>query len=270
MLHGYDYRYIRPQENKERFPPWQKLPALAETLRDYDVVVYADADVVFTNLHLPLELLLNRWEVDANVSITMPLDVDWGNCKDSKGRLMQNAGLIILNNNPTTFEMLDRWYHCPDEIKNCTRFLTAWPAEQGAFGEYIRYDFPQSIVEVPCNDAVGAPDMGGTDCHGAIIRHYTMDKGAVKLATAEALNALLSKALHADMVRKKQQLFFDKTINQTLNKALNQTAINIDDSIDSIDGPISSAATSVDIVDNPNSNGGSANGNGENPESQVQ
>ena len=95
---------------------------------------------------------------------------------------------------------------CPDEVTNCTNFLAEWPAEQGAFGEYIRYDFPDAVKELPCNEAVGAPDQGGSNCHGAIIRHYTMDKDSVKRAAAEALSHLLNNALHADMVRKKKDL----------------------------------------------------------------
>lgn len=226
LLHGYDYRYVRPEENKDRFAPWQKIPALAEALRDYDTVVYADADVVFANLHLPMELLFNRWELDQNTSVAMALDVDWAQCKDSKGRQIQNAGFIVLNHNPTTFEILDRWYNCPTEVANCSNFMAEWPAEQGAFGEYIRYDFPESIVEIPCNDAVGGPDQGGSACHGAIIRHYTMHKDGIKPATAEALNNLLSRALHADMIRKKKELFLDRTFNQTMLESgkLNKTA----------------------------------------------
>lgn len=211
LIHGYDYRYVQARDSTTRWKPWQKIPPLADLLRQYDVVVSVDADVVFPSLHLPIELLLNHWQLGPHLSVSMPTDVDQEVLKDSHGRLMQNAGITILFNNPTTFEILDRWYNCPTEIEGCAKLTKVWPAEQGAFDEYIRYKFADSVGEFPCEDAIGYPPEGIDGCYGRIVRHYTLDKNGVKPAVAEALGIFLSKVLQADMFGSKGDLYLDMT-----------------------------------------------------------
>jgi len=61
-IHGYDYKFIHTSQwhNSSRSDVWTKIPALRETLKDYQIVVMLDADAIFRNLHLPYEWLLNR------------------------------------------------------------------------------------------------------------------------------------------------------------------------------------------------------------------
>ena len=175
------------------------MPALASVLPQYDIVVVADADAIFRHLYLPYEFLLNRWGITPQTSFAMPLDVAWdtksntslGYTNNRFGEVNPNNGFITALNLPRTFEMLHAWNDCPDEpnrFPGCDRFRGHWPADQGAFGEYIRYEFGRStdFHAFSCDDAVGFP-WQDSECRGVFIRHFTTWKDGVKGGVADSV-----------------------------------------------------------------------------------
>ncbi len=98
---------------------------------------------------------------------------------------------MTLQSVPRAHDMLRRWTQCPDEIQACAHFKHRWPAEQGAFNEFIRYEFEELVREIPCDDALGYPGMslngGPSNCIGRLVNHFTLSKGSVKGAVQRAL-----------------------------------------------------------------------------------
>jgi hypothetical protein len=102
-----------------------------------------------------------------------------------------NCGFVIAQNLPRTFEILDAWAHCPDDEERypgCSRWRNTWPAEQAAFGEYVRYEFnrPEDVNEIPCGEANGFPSSG-SECSGTLVRHHWSDKGLVRGLMSDAV-----------------------------------------------------------------------------------
>jgi hypothetical protein len=208
MIHGYSYKFVRTNKPELLAAPWAEIPALAAILRDFDIVVSIDADAIFTHLELPYEWLLNRWNFTRDTALAMPLDptqrldkpASWKfHNYDSKGRLRDNPGFITAQNIPRTFEMLEEWEKCPERIPGCERFTTEYPAEMGAFSEYIRYNFEDSLREFPCTEGNGFPGMG-TECEGLFVRHYTTEKEWLKGGVEEILTESIVEVLRQDLV----------------------------------------------------------------------
>lgn len=230
QIHGYDYKFFHAQKIKRHWDTWVKPHVLRQMLRSYKFVVFFDADAIVQHLEVPLEFLFNRWNVSANTSIAMPVDTQQvvnGTdhlSVDSKGKVVLNTGVIVLQNLPHTFEMLQAWAECTTEKRylGCGQWKDRWSHEQRAFSEFIRYDFnpdgnnivvgpkpplllhiwslPRSPInrsgnrqqEIPCNDANGYPGLVGQewvvdDCKGQFVRHYTVDKSLAKTSTVNAL-----------------------------------------------------------------------------------
>lgn len=129
---------------------------LEKFLEDYRFVVFIDADATIQHLEVPLEWLFNRWGIGHNTSAAMPVDTkqilngnENASC-DSKGRVTLNTGFVVMQNLPTTFEMLKAWRECPTDkkYKGCSNWKNNWSHEQRAFSEYIRYDFNATGEEI--------------------------------------------------------------------------------------------------------------------------
>jgi len=136
------------------------------------------------NLNLPLEWLFNRWNITHETSLSLPLDPDEPQNKDrTRGNTNLNCGFVIAQNLPRTHEILEAWQQCPDlpnRFPDCEKWKVTWPAEQAAFGEYIRYAFnkTEDIKEIPCDEANGFPGSG-SECRGVFVRHHWSDKTLV-------------------------------------------------------------------------------------------
>lgn len=182
IVHGYDYKYINATEPKERFGSWHKPSAFANMIDDYKFVVFLDADATFRFAHLPLEWLLNFWEVQPHHSLTMAVeDQPWTKKnKDRFDRIIGNTGFVIVQNNNKTHEILKAWHECTTEVryKGCARWKYERNADQSAFADYVRYDYDDYIKELPCEDANGSP--GIKECEGRFVRHYWYEKFKVK------------------------------------------------------------------------------------------
>lgn len=211
-MHGYNYSFIHTQKwpNDERDDVWTKVPQLRNLLDSCQIVVVVDSDVTFQHLELPFEWLLNRWNFTMEHSLAMPFDVEaWVNedgvrlleipdVHDTTGLLSVNAGVVIARSSPRTKEIVDAWVACPqdeDRFPGCSEFAHGWPAEQGAFSQYIRHHYaePNDLRYIPCDDAMGFPG-NNMNCSGTFLRHYTSDKQAVKTNVGQVLLSSLYSA----------------------------------------------------------------------------
>jgi hypothetical protein len=156
-----------------------------------EIVVSMDHDAIFQNLNLPFEWLLNHWNYNKNTSFAMALDNNWGQNHDWQDVLSINAGFIVAQNSQRTHEILRAWDSCPKNITlypDCDKLVHDWPAEQGAWGNFMRRQFNETddYIEIPCTEANGFPGMG-TECFGSLIRHYTIGKDRIHNGVASTL-----------------------------------------------------------------------------------
>jgi hypothetical protein len=176
----------------DMYPTWSKMRALLERLKmgDCRFVLLMDADAVITHLELPFEWLLNRWQVTPNTAMTMPKDpLNNEPNYDSKGRLNVNSGFVLTQNLPVSEEIVKETMNCPNnptKYPGCERFKWRDLCEQGVLSEYIRYQYPNVMLEIDCNDANGYPNSG-RPCEGVFARHHWDRKFWAKNALAESL-----------------------------------------------------------------------------------
>ncbi|CAI6331774.1 unnamed protein product [Periconia digitata] len=186
LTHGYDYKFVKAAEFEDRHATWIKPSAFANHINDYKFIVFLDADATFRFMHLPVEWLLNYWEIKPQHSITMALD-PWDPKtpqfnSDRFNRTYTNTGFVVVQNNANTQGILKAWHECPDDVRyqGCSEWKGPKFHEQSAFGEYIRYDYEDAIKELQCAEANGYPGVKQSQCEGRFIRHYWFDKFRVK------------------------------------------------------------------------------------------
>lgn len=201
QIHGYDYQFIRAPDYEDRWGTWVKVPVMKEALKTHDYILFMDSDVMLHFPHLPLEWLLNYWNMTKETLIMMSLDPDEPQNYDSRGNRYLNTGFVIAQQSPRTQEMFKVWAECPDEGRyaGCGKWKLEMFHEQAAFGNYIRYDFnrPEDIKVLPCVEANGAPEAenrGG--CKGTFVRHYWVNKGLVPKALSDQVMQYFIPRLH--------------------------------------------------------------------------
>jgi hypothetical protein len=215
QIHGYDYQYIHTTDYPGRWSPWTKPPALAELIKNYRFVVSVDADILFPHLLLPYEWLLNRWDITEDIIVAMALDIDWTDAVDKQGRQRVNAGFVTLQNTPLTHQLLYDWSECPEsgsKFEGCENYKNVWPAEQGAFNEYIRYEYPKNVREIPCDEGTGSPNSP-LACRGQLVQHYTLNKEDVRPGMETALAAAFMPNLQNHMIEQKEQMHSERLDN---------------------------------------------------------
>ena len=124
---------------------------------------------------------------------------------DPWGRAYDNCGFVVAHNVPRTHEILKAWSSCPDEtlpnFEGCARWKVPWPAEQAAFGEYVRYMFkePHDLNEVDCDEANGFPESE-TECHGRFIRHLWSAKARTRNIINDGFMQIVLQQAHDQFV----------------------------------------------------------------------
>lgn len=193
QIHGYDYKFVHASEFEDRHATWIKPSALANLIHDYKFIVFLDADATFRFMQLPMEWMMNYWNVEPHHSFVMAKD-PWDPKEpqynsDRFNRTYTNTGFMIVQNNEQVMPILKAWHECPDDVRypNCSQWKEPKFHEQSAFGEYIRYDFEDNIKELDCGQANGFPGVEVSNCQGKFIRHYWFDKALVKLDYRENL-----------------------------------------------------------------------------------
>ncbi|KAF2734417.1 hypothetical protein EJ04DRAFT_437140 [Polyplosphaeria fusca] len=224
MVHGYDYKFIHAAEFEDRHGTWIKPSALANNINDYDFIVFLDADATFRYMHLPIEWLLNHWEIEPKHAITMALD-PWDPespqyNSDAKNRTYTNTGFMVVQNTDKTQEILKAWHECPDDTryKDCSQWKKPKFHEQSAFGEFIRYDYGQYIKELPCAEANGYPGVSVAHCEGLFIRHYWFEKQHVKNIFMENVMQTITLSI--------QKLFAENDPNTVYNQSKNEILVH--------------------------------------------
>ena len=174
------------------------------------IVISIDHDAIFQNLGLPVEWLLNRWNFTRNTSFAMALDNHWTQNEDEQHVLNINAGFIVAQHLDRTQEILRAWDSCPSNetvFPGCRKFITNWPAEQGAWGNFMRRTFNETddYIEIPCTEANGFPGMG-TECWGCLIRHYTIGKDRIRGGVASSLAQAVFGMARNEMLQKEDEV----------------------------------------------------------------
>ncbi|OCK82118.1 hypothetical protein K432DRAFT_293973 [Lepidopterella palustris CBS 459.81] len=214
MTHGYDYKFIHAANFTDRSPTWIKPSAIANLLEEYKFVIFLDADAMFNHMQIPVEWLLNYWQITSDISLAMALDpvVTDGTNNDTHGRLYTNTGFIIAQQNARTQEILRAWHECPDDVRypGCSEWKNPRFHEQSAFGTYVRYDYEANIKELPCAEANGEPDF--EQCPGTFVTHFWWrtysEKDYFQQTVMQALTGRIQKMYvdhQKDIVRKQSK-----------------------------------------------------------------
>jgi hypothetical protein len=151
--------------------------------------------------HLPLEWLLNYWNMTDDTLAMMSIDPNEPQNYDERGNRYLNTGFVIARQSKRTQEMYKNWAECPSETKykGCARWKMDWAHEQAAFGNYLRYDYdrPDDIRVLPCVEANGAPEAASRGgCKGVFVRHFWVNKGLVPKALADTVMQYFLPRLH--------------------------------------------------------------------------
>lgn len=208
---------------------WAKPKVLASILQHHDVCVYLDTDAIFARLDLPLEWLLNYWKIDPKGhSMALATDPQIPMNLDDFGKVYHNTGFIALVNNHRTLEILGQWAKCPDDgdpYPDCTRFrnrqrfrldksrknLVVTGTDQAGFGNYVRYDYSESIVTLNCSEANGYP-LSGTECEGTFVRHFWNAKDShLKVEMASQAPGRYLELLNAQYRKEKVQFWVEES-----------------------------------------------------------
>ncbi|KAH9869016.1 hypothetical protein J1614_008093, partial [Plenodomus biglobosus] len=147
--------FVRARAMEGWHSTWVKPRVFLELLPRCKFVVFLYGDANFAHLDVPLVWMFNRWAITPRTCIAMPSDVGQDLGDDSRGNLEQNTGVVVLQNMPYTYIILEAWRDCPTEKR-----YPDWAHEQTAWSEYIRYDFNPNgtqIVYIPGDDAMGFP-----------------------------------------------------------------------------------------------------------------
>lgn len=174
---------------------------MKEALKTHDYIVFMDSDVMFHYPHLPLEWLLNYWNMTEQTLAMMAVDPDEPQNYDSKSNIYLNTGFVIAQQSERTQEMYQRWGDCPSEnhYEGCSKWKLEWAHEQAAFGNYLRYDFnrEEDIRVLPCTEANGAPEaMHRGGCKGIFVRHFWIDKGLLAKGLGDSVMQYFVPRLH--------------------------------------------------------------------------
>ncbi|KAJ5242676.1 uncharacterized protein N7469_001003 [Penicillium citrinum] len=176
QLHGYDYKFVQMADLPGRFGTWSKVTAIRQYLPYYEFIVFMDADVIYPHPHVPLEWLFNYWDIIPENLVAMAIDPSYPINNDMRGRTLLNTGFIIAQRSPRTMELFEAWESCPTNARynSCSTFSYDWPHEQGAFGNFLRYDFDRrdDIKSLSCSEANGCPEVTYLGCSGKLIRNY--------------------------------------------------------------------------------------------------
>lgn len=213
-IHGYQYYYVRTEELKDRRGSWKKPPVLGRILEKHQTCVYMDSDAIFNHMDLPLEWLLNYWDINKDTnSVALAKDPKADHNKDKKGKLYDNTGFMIAQNRPETFKMMADWTVCADEggkHPDCVEYRTVAfgrPSDQGGFGNFIRYDYADSVQELPCSEANGFPE-DHSECVGTFIKHLWSGKNELmKVAIAQMIPGKFLEVFHKQMLREKNDFY---------------------------------------------------------------
>ncbi|KAJ5893701.1 Galactosyl transferase [Penicillium taxi] len=212
-IHGYDYKLVHAP-NFHRFGTWSKVSAIRDHLSQYKFVIFLDADAIFHYPHIPVEWLLNYWNITPDTLVALALDPSDPVNNDDYGQNLLNTGFMIAQQSERTEALFKAWDTCPENehYPNCSRWSFQWPHEQGAFGNHIRYDFnrPEDVKILPCSEANGCPEAEfSSGCAGEFVQHWWYAKASVPTVVEQSILDYFLPYLH--------ELFLNDYERVTLN-----------------------------------------------------
>jgi hypothetical protein len=82
------------------------------------------------------------------------------------------------------------------------------PTDQGGFGTYIRYDFPDDIKELQCTEANGFPESK-SGCDGKFIKHlWTGKHDWLNIAVGQQIPGNYLEIFHQQYLAEKKDFFW--------------------------------------------------------------
>ncbi|KAM0321598.1 hypothetical protein ACHAQA_010024 [Verticillium albo-atrum] len=176
QIHGYDYKFVHASELSDRHQTWVKVPAIKEALKKYKFVVFADSDALFNQPDVPLEWMLNYWNVHPKTLVAMAEDPNSPTNQDPKGWVLWNTGFVVAQQSERTQELFRQWDDCPSgrQFPDCKRWAYDWAHEQAAFSHHLRYAWNKTdeLRAIACMDANGAHHCGDRKCLGVFVSHH--------------------------------------------------------------------------------------------------
>jgi hypothetical protein len=208
-IHGYDYRAVRAPNPKDRHGTWVKVSVLKAALRTYDFVVFLDGDALIQHLNLPLEWTMSLWNVTDRTIVTMAEDPNTSGNRDEKDWVLWNTGFIIAQRTDLAQQMFQDWEDCPtgQKYENCTKWAREWAHEQAAFGNFVRYDYLNETLGLPCREANGASYIG--QCEGYFVSHHWRKKAASIQELYERVSEEFVVRLQQELVHNKDKYYRD-------------------------------------------------------------
>ena len=216
-IHGYKYYFVTFDTPEDRRSSWEKPAIISKILEKHQTCVYIDSDAIFYHMDLPMEWLINYWQIDPEVhSLSLAWDPNFPHNMDKFNKLYLNTGFIIAQNNSHTFDILRDWDDCTNETgkhPECTEFRYngfGRPTDQGGFGTYIRYDYPNNIKDLPCAEANGFPE-DPSECKGTFIRHMWSGKSTlIKIVTGHQFPGRFLEMMHKMFLAEKKDFYWSK------------------------------------------------------------
>jgi hypothetical protein len=215
QLHGYDYKFVQAPTYADRHNTWVKVEEIRRTLQEgYQFVIFTDSDIVFPNLKLPMEYLLDHWNIDSTVAMAAALAPDEPEKYDRLGHRNVNTGFMIAQNTPEVMPLLKDWIECPSETKfaDCAHWKDDFWHEQSAYSDFVRHEYENYTLSLPCDDADGAPEhwlVGDKKCSGKYVRHYWVCKECVRGGVQESIANLVLPALAEQLLEEWNSTLFE-------------------------------------------------------------
>lgn len=215
-IHGYDYKFIQATTEPGLHATWVKVEEMHRTLQEgYQFVIFTDSDIVFPHLELPMEYLMDRWNITSDIAMAAAEAPDEPEKYDIKGERNANTGFMIAQNTPIIDQMMKDWAECPSDKKypECSQWKDAYWHEQTAYSNYIRHDYEKFTRTIPCDEADGAPEHNLPEprkCSGRFVRHYWVCKECLKGAVLESFANLIAPEVALNLVSEwKTSIFGD-------------------------------------------------------------
>lgn len=201
-LHGYDYKFVKAPPYDNRHNTWVKVREIHNILKQgYRFVVFTDADVIFPLLQLPLEEMMSYWNITSEIAMAGALDPNAPQNGDGHGRINVNTGFLIAQQTHITDQLMDEWEECPEETKfeGCARTKEIPFHEQSAYSRFIRYEFPNNTIDLPCSEANGRSTLKG-ECKGKFVEHYWLGKDEVQAAVEKSIARMVMPGMAAKLI----------------------------------------------------------------------
>jgi len=220
MIHGYDYKFFQVRANPAFGGTWSRVFSILDALPRYRFVISMDSDAIWNLPEVPIEWLLNHWNITADTSLAFA--GDWDHCIAKDNGSCVNGGFIIAQQNERTTEIMRAWRDCPYGVQfpGCENWARHFSHEQKAFNEFLipEYTRPTDIVRLPCDESDGS-EGDYTGCHGVFISHFWATKLSVRIGIANTIMRSLTQRLHGYFVSHREELLEDHDMLGTSKEA---------------------------------------------------